>query len=120
MTMMFVRDLDGGEMARIRFVAADGTHVDVQAENGRSVMEAAVSNGVDGITAECGGGMMCATCHVFVEAGWLDRVGQKSDGEDDMLDGAAVPTELSSRLACQIQIHDGLDGLTVRTPVTQS
>ena len=85
---------------------------------GQSVMEAAVRQGIDGIDADCGGALSCATCHVWVDPVWADRLPARSRQEDDML-GFAVGLEQRSRLSCQIVVDPSLDGLTVEVPPTQ-
>jgi 2Fe-2S ferredoxin len=82
-------------------------------------MEAAIKNGVPGIEAECGGACACATCHVYIEPDWQEKVGPPSSMEEDMLD-FAFDVRPNSRLACQIQVKAELDGLTVRTPEKQA
>ena len=91
--------------------------VDVQ--NGLTVMEGAVQNDIPGIDADCGGGMACATCHVYVNEEWLDKLPAKEDGEEDMLDMAYEPNKFS-RLSCQIIVSDDLDGLVVNIPEKQA
>ena len=96
----------------------DKTHtIDVQ--NGLTVMEGAVQNDIPGIDADCGGGMACATCHVYVNEEWLDKLPAKEDGEEDMLDMAYEPNKFS-RLSCQIIVSDELDGLVVSIPEKQA
>lgn len=105
-------------MTTITFVAADGTRRTVEAENGSTVMETAVKNGVPGIDAECGGACSCATCHVYVDKEWTAAVGPAQAMEEDMLDFAR-DVRPNSRLSCQIKVSDKLDGLVVQTPVKQ-
>ena len=105
-------------MPRITFVSADGEATTVEAQGG-SVMQAALAGNVGGIVAECGGAMMCATCHVYVDDDWRSAVGPASDDERGMLDFAASEVKSSSRLSCQIAVTDALDGLTVHLPETQ-
>ncbi len=81
-------------------------------------MEGAVQNDIPGIDADCGGGMACATCHVYVKEEWLDKLPTKEDGEEDMLDMAFEPKK-NSRLSCQLIVSDELDGLTVNIPSKQ-
>jgi 2Fe-2S ferredoxin len=106
-------------MPRITFVSADGEEVTVDASDGDSVMQVALAGSVDGIIAECGGSMMCATCHVYVAEDWSQKVGAASDDERAMLDFAASEVKEASRLSCQITITDDLDGLTVHLPEAQ-
>ncbi len=105
-------------MAKITFIAHDGTETVVEAEPGMTVMEAAVKNSVPGIEAECGGACACATCHVYVDDAWREKTGPPSEMEEDMLDFAFEVRE-SSRLSCQIKVVEELDGLVVRTPEKQ-
>lgn len=105
-------------MAKITFIEHDGTRHEVEAQNGMSVMEAAVKNMVPGIDADCGGACACATCHVYVEPEWQENTGKRSDMEEDMLD-FAFDVRDNSRLSCQIKVSDELDGLTVKVPEKQ-
>ncbi len=105
-------------MAKITFIEHDGTRHEVDAQNGMSVMEAAVKNMVPGIDADCGGACACATCHVYVEPEWQEQSGKRSEMEEDMLD-FAFDVRDNSRLSCQIKVSDALDGLTVRVPEKQ-
>jgi ferredoxin, 2Fe-2S len=106
------------KMVRIVFIEHDGTPHEVEAKVGRSVMQAAVSNGVPGIDADCGGSCSCATCHVFVNPEWQEAVGGTSPTEEAMLSMSADRQE-NSRLSCQIPVTEALDGLTVTTPEFQ-
>ena len=99
-------------MAKIIFVQPDGKRVEAEVKNGYSVMEAAVDNGVDGIVAECGGACACATCHSYIDEAWLAKLPAMDDMEDSMLDVAYERRE-NSRLTCQIEVSDELDGLVV-------
>ncbi|HOB56881.1 MAG TPA: 2Fe-2S iron-sulfur cluster-binding protein [Rhodoglobus sp.] len=101
-------------MPDITYISPDGTSTTLEARLGDSVMEVAVKHGVEGIVAECGGACSCATCHVYVDEAFTDRVGGAGDLEDDMLDGAAAERLPNSRLSCQIKMRDELDGLLVR------
>jgi 2Fe-2S ferredoxin len=82
-------------------------------------MMCAVSNDIDGIVAECGGSLMCATCHVYVDEAFADRLPAMTPDEDEMLEAAASERLPTSRLSCQIVMSDELDGLVVRLPETQ-
>ena len=106
-------------MAKITFIAPDGSRYDVDAENGSTVMENAIRNGVPGIEAECGGACSCSTCHVYVDAAWQAAAGAPSPMEEDMLD-FAFDVRPNSRLSCQIKITAELDGLVVTTPERQA
>ncbi|MEL7024621.1 MAG: 2Fe-2S iron-sulfur cluster-binding protein [Pseudomonadota bacterium] len=98
-------------MPKIVFIE-NGEAKEVEAETGYTVMEAAVNNGVNGIVAECGGACACATCHAYIDATWKDKLPPMDDMEDSMLD-AAYERRDASRLTCQIEITDELDGLVV-------
>ncbi|MFP6745623.1 MAG: 2Fe-2S iron-sulfur cluster-binding protein [Alphaproteobacteria bacterium] len=105
-------------MAKITYIEHDGTSHTVDAPNGATVMGAAIDNGVPGIDADCGGNCACATCHVFVSEDWLCVVGGPGDLEENMLD--MNPERASnSRLACQIDVDEHLDGLVVTLPEFQ-
>jgi len=105
-------------MAKIKFIAFDGMTTEIEAENGLSVMQAAVNNGLAAIVAECGGACSCATCHVHVEKAWFDKIPAAEDMEKEMLEFIMNPQE-TSRLSCQIKIDASLDGLVVHTPESQ-
>ncbi len=107
-------------MPKVTYIEYDGTAHQVEVPNGLSVMRGAVNNGVPGIDADCGGECACATCHVYVDAPWLDRVGLPEEGslEASMLSFAAA-AEPNSRLSCQITMTQALDGLVVRMPEGQ-
>ena len=105
-------------MAKITFNTHDDKTYAVDVQNGLTVMEGAVQNDVPGIDADCGGGMACATCHVYVNEDWIDMLPAKEDGEEDMLDMAYEPKS-NSRLSCQITVSDELDGLVVSIPSKQ-
>ncbi|WEX07427.1 2Fe-2S iron-sulfur cluster-binding protein [Chelativorans sp. AA-79] len=105
-------------MTKLTFIAFDGTEFDLEAENGSTVMENAIRNGVPGIEAECGGACACATCHVYVDEQWTEIVGPPEAMEEDMLD-FAYDVRPNSRLSCQIRVRDELDGLVVRVPERQ-
>tara|TARA_B100000575_G_C22500735_1_gene328055 strand:+ start:67 stop:387 length:321 start_codon:yes stop_codon:yes gene_type:complete len=106
-------------MTKINFIDSEGNTKTIDVENGLTVMEGAVQNNVPGIDADCGGSMACATCHVYVEDQWLNKIPKAEDGEVDMIDMAFEPNN-NSRLSCQITVTKDLDGLTVRTPEKQS
>jgi 2Fe-2S ferredoxin len=106
-------------MTKLTIVAFDGTRFDIEAESGSTVMENAVRNSVPGIEAECGGACACATCHVYVDDAWTDKVGPPAPMEEDMLD-FAFEVKPTSRLSCQIKIKPELDGLVVNVPERQA
>ena len=105
-------------MAKITFKTHDDNSHVIEIQNGLSVMEGAIQNDIPGIDADCGGGMACATCHVYVNEEWLDKLPNKEDGEEDMLDMAFEPNKFS-RLSCQIIVSDELDGLVLNIPSKQ-
>ena len=106
-------------MPKITYKNKSGNSKTLEVEKGLTVMEGAIQNNVPGIDADCGGSMACATCHVYVDDDWVDKLPQKDDGEEDMLDMAFEPKK-NSRLSCQIIVSDELDGLVVNIPSKQS
>ena len=106
-------------MPKITYIESNGTSHTLEVPNGITVMEGAIQNNIPGIDADCGGGMACATCHVYVKEDWLDKLPKKEDGEEDMLDMAFEP-KTNSRLSCQIVVSDELDGLEVSIPSKQA
>ena len=105
-------------MTKIKYIEHNGNEHLVDVQNGLTVMEGAVQNDIPGIDADCGGGMSCATCHVYVKEDWYEKLPKKEIGEDDMLDQAYEPKS-NSRLSCQIIVSDELDGLSVHMPEKQ-
>ena len=105
-------------MHKITYIESNGNPHTIEVSTGLSVMEGAVQNDIPGIDADCGGGMACATCHVYVKEEWFDKLLKKEDGEEDMLDMAFEPNKFS-RLSCQILVSDELEGLTVSMPSKQ-
>jgi ferredoxin, 2Fe-2S len=106
-------------MPQITYVEANGTSRTVEGEVGSTVMETAIRNAIPGIEAECGGACSCATCHVYVDEAWREKVGGPSAMEEDMLD-FAFDVRANSRLSCQIKVRPELDGLIVQTPSKQA
>lgn len=108
-------------MPKVAYVHPNGSRDVLDVPEGTSVMRAAVARGIDGITAECGGSAMCATCHVYVdtESSHAQRLPPVSADEDEMLDCTTCPREPGSRLSCQLVVSAALDGLTVRLPEQQ-
>ena len=96
-----------------------GNSKTIEVENGLSVMEGAIQNDIPGIDADCGGSMACATCHVYVEEKWLNKIPKAEEAEVDMIDMAYEPKK-NSRLSCQIIVSDELEGLVVTTPAKQT
>jgi 2Fe-2S ferredoxin len=105
-------------MPKITFIEYDGSVHTIDAEVGATVMETALKGGVTSIVAECGGGCTCATCHVYVDEAWRDKIPPASADEETQLD-AAFDVRANSRLSCQIKVTDELDGFTVHTPTYQ-
>ena len=105
-------------MPKITYITSDATAHKIDVQNGLTVMEGAVQNDIPGIDADCGGGMSCATCHVYIAEDWLDKLPVKEDGEEDMLDMAFEPKS-NSRLSCQLTVSEDLDGLEVNIPSKQ-
>ena len=106
-------------MPTVTFIHADNRAESVEAAEGESAMLAALTHGIDGIVAECGGGAVCATCHVYVDAAWLDKLPPLDGDQDDLLEGVASERRPTSRLSCQIRITPELDGLVLRLPERQ-
>ena len=106
-------------MSKITYKDSKGNSKTIEVENGLTVMEGAIQNDIPGIDADCGGSMACATCHVYVEEKWLDKISKAEEAEVDMIDMAYEPKK-NSRLSCQIIVSDELEGLTVTTPAQQS
>lgn len=106
-------------MPCLRFVDPSGSEVVVQAGAGTSVMLAAIHNNVPGIEAECGGSLNCATCHVYVDVPFLQKLDPPSELETELLAIVAAERRPNSRLSCQIAITDALDGLSVSIPERQ-
>lgn len=105
-------------MPKITYIEPNGERIEADAENGSTVMETAILNGVPGIVAECGGACSCATCHVYIDDAWTTVVGGPSPMEEDMLD-FAFEVKPTSRLSCQIKVRDAIDGLVVAVPTRQ-
>ena len=105
-------------MTKITYIEHNGKEHTIDVQNGLTVMEGAVQNDIPGIDADCGGSMACATCHVYVKDEWYNKLDEKSEGEDDMIDQAYEPKK-SSRLSCQIQVSPEIDGLEVHLPGKQ-
>ena len=105
-------------MTKITYIEQNGNLKTIEVQNGLTVMEGAIQNNIPGIDADCGGGMACATCHVYVEDSWLNKIPKAEDAEQDMIDMAFEPKK-NSRLSCQLIVTDELDGLVVTTPSKQ-
>ena len=106
-------------MPKITYQDNQGNSKTIEVEKGLSVMEGAIQNDIPGIDADCGGSMACATCHVYVEEKWFNKLSKAEEAEVDMIDMAYEPKK-NSRLSCQLIVSDELDGLIVTTPQKQS
>ncbi len=107
-------------MPAVTFIAFDGTTTNIDIAVGETVMRGALDHDLAGIVAECGGGLACATCHCYVDDAWADAAGTPtSQDERDMLEMTTSEIKPTSRLSCQIEITDALDGLVVHLPETQ-
>lgn len=104
-------------MLHVTFVSPGGEHRTLEAAPGQSVMQVAIATGLDGIVAECGGELVCSTCHVRIASDHV--VPPPSDLEDEMLEFTSEPRSATSRLSCQIRMDAALDGLVVQLPDTQ-
>ena len=105
-------------MAKITYIEHDGTEHQVDVAAGQTLKDGAVNNMIPGVLAECGGNCACATCHVYIDSAWTDRVGPANEMEADMLDFAHEPQE-NSRLSCQVEVKAEMEGLIVRIPEKQ-
>ena len=105
-------------MPKISYITHDGATQVIDVPTGQTVMDGALSNNLKGIWAYCVGDCGCATCHVYVDEAWLAKTGEMSDKERDTLE-YGVDVAPNSRLSCQIEITDALDGLIVRLPERQ-
>ena len=106
-------------MPKITYKDFRGDVKTIEVENGLTVMEGAIQNEIPGIDADCGGSMACATCHIYVDEKWLNKIPKAEEAEEDMIDMAFEPKK-NSRLSCQIIVSDELDGLEVTTPEKQT
>ncbi|MES0875393.1 2Fe-2S iron-sulfur cluster-binding protein [Sinimarinibacterium thermocellulolyticum] len=105
-------------MPSVTYVQSTGVEYRIDANEGQSLMEAAVGNLVPGIVGDCGGACACATCHVYVEPEWLERAGPITANEEAMLD-VVIDRRENSRLACQLKASAALDGIVLRVPESQ-
>ena len=106
-------------MPKITYIEYNGKTHTIEVANGLTVMEGAIQKNIPGIDADCGGGMACATCHVYVKQEWFDKLPKKEDGEEDMIDMAYEPNKFS-RLSCQLIVSGKLEGLVVKLPEKQA
>ena len=107
-------------MGIVIFESFDNRRRELQVADGITLMKAAVTNGIDGIEAECGGSCTCATCHIYVDERFIDLVPAAGAEELEMLEFVAAERKPNSRLSCQIVVGPHIDGLVVRLPETQS
>ncbi len=105
-------------MTTIKLIEFNGAEHVIDAENGKSLMQNALDNMVPGIDADCGGGCSCGTCHCFVDPQWLDVTGSPDPMEEAMLN-MRPDREDNSRLSCQIEVSDAMEGMVVRLPEYQ-
>ena len=106
-------------MPLIKYIAHDDTEHEVDVPIGKSVMQGAVDNGLDGILAECGGNCSCGTCHVYVDEQWLGKLTAADDMEEAMIEIVAAEAQPNSRLSCQLKVNESMDGLVVHMPDSQ-
>ena len=108
-------------MPKVTYVDHDGTEHAIDVPVGENVMRGALYNNIEGIVGECGGALSCATCHCYVDEAWTGKGGgPATDEERELLEAAASEVKPTSRLSCQIQVTDELDGLVVRIPERQA
>lgn len=105
-------------MAKITYVEFNGKEHVLEVASGCSVMQGAVTNNVRGVIAECGGACSCATCHVYVDEAWVNKLGNKSENEEALLEAVCDPKP-NSRLSCQITVTEELNSLIVHMPARQ-
>ena len=105
-------------MPKITYIEHNGKSHTIEVPKDLTVMEGAIQNKIPEIDADCGGGMACATCHVYVKEEWLNKLNKSEDAEQDMIDMVFEPKK-NSRLSCQIVVSDEIDGLVVTTPPKQ-
>lgn len=105
-------------MGKIVFVSAEGDRTEVEAKPGETIMRLAIDAGIDGIVGECGGCLSCATCHCYVLEEWNAKISPPSEEEQIMVD-CAIDVQSNSRLSCQIEYSDKLDGIEIGIPASQ-
>ena len=105
-------------MPKITYVEHSGKSHIIEVAKELTVMEGAIQNNIPGIDADCGGACACATCHVYVDSEWINKLPKIEDAEEDMLDMAYEPNKFS-RLSCQITVTEELNGLVVKMPSKQ-
>jgi ferredoxin, 2Fe-2S len=105
-------------MGKIVFIQTDGKRTEVNAVVGESIMRIALDAGIEGLIAECGGCLSCATCHCYIDGGWADRLPPPSEDEKVMVECAIDPRDVS-RLSCQLVFTEDLDGIEICIPASQ-
>lgn len=105
-------------MPLIFYVDHNGNQYEADVPVGNNVMNGAVDNMIDGIIGQCGGFMSCSTCHCYVDESWLDKTGKAEGTELEMIEASSDPRP-NSRLGCQIEVTEALEGLTVHMPESQ-
>lgn len=106
-------------MPTITYVQPNGDERTLDVAAGTTVMHASIAHDVDGIVGECGGSSMCATCHVYVDDAFLEKLPEMNSVESEMLDSTAAERRPNSRLGCQLVMGSALDGLRVMLPESQ-
>jgi len=106
-------------MPSVTYIQHDGSEHKIDVPVGDSIMQGAINNMIEGIVAECGGGLACATCHCYVDEAWYAKAGEPSSAESEMLESTGAERKPNSRLSCQITITPQLDGIIVHLPETQ-
>jgi 2Fe-2S ferredoxin len=106
-------------MPKVKYVSHEGRETQLEIPVGQSVMQAAITNGIEPIVAECGGSCMCATCHVYVSETQLAMTSPMTPAEDAMLEATACERRPNSRLSCQLVVTEQMDGLVVHLPETE-
>lgn len=105
-------------MPKVIYIDAQDNQFEADVKVGQNLMDGAVDHMIDGILGECGGVMSCATCHCYVDPAWADKIPEPSEMEEDML-GMVIEPQDNSRLSCQIEMTEALDGIVVRLPRSQ-
>lgn len=106
-------------MASVTYIEHNGTEHIVEVSNGETVMQGAIGNAINGILAECGGGLSCATCLCFVDPAWIDKVPPASEMEQQLLEFSPNGDKPGARFSCQITLSDETDGIVVHLPESQ-
>jgi 2Fe-2S ferredoxin len=107
-------------MPKVTYISHTGESTTIDVPVGQTVMENAIKHGIDGIVAECGGAMMCATCHVYVDPAFVELLPAIGEEQEEMLGVTAAERKPNSRLSCQIEMKPEYAGLIVRMPERQT